>query len=70
MVCEYTGLNFLEVQDLYIDEFVYLLRDAFIYKMNQTEAGKEYLRECKRFETTTPDRQKLREKFGKKGGDQ
>lgn len=68
MVCDYTRLNFLQIQDLYCDEFRLILRDAFIYKMQQSKEGREFLEECKRFETTIPDRQKLRERFSEKGG--
>lgn len=57
----------LEVEQLdYIDYLVYR-RDAFIYKMNQTEKGEEYLKKAWRLEQTTPERGKLRSKFGKEG---
>lgn len=69
MVCDYAGLNFLQVQDLDCDEFRLILRDAFIYKMQQSKEGREFLEECKRFETTIPDRQKLRERFSQKVGE-
>jgi hypothetical protein len=35
--------------------------------MSQTEKGEEYLDNAWRIEQTTPDRDKLREKFGKEG---
>lgn len=63
MICDYSGLNFLQAQELYCDEFRLLLRDAFIHKMRQSKEGREYLEDCKRFEITTPEREKLREKF-------
>lgn len=62
---EYTGLSFLEVEELPIDTYFLLMRDAFIYKQNQTEAGREYLENCWRLEQTAPDRKALRSKFGK-----
>lgn len=66
LVSEYTGLNMLEVEQLdYIDYLIYR-RDAFIWRMSQTEAGTEYLDNAWRLEQTTPDRKRLREKFGRK----
>jgi len=44
-----------------------LLRDAYIYKLNQTQKGQEYLEKCWILEQTEPDRKKLRERFGKEG---
>ena len=67
-VSEYTGLNFDQVQDLYYDEFLLLLRDSFIYNCQQTEKGREYLENAYLLEQTKPDRKALRENFSKKGG--
>lgn len=64
---QYTGLNMLDVEELdYIDYLMYR-RDAFIHRMSQTEKGQEYLNNAWRLEQTTPDRQSLRQKFGKGG---
>lgn len=63
-MAEYTGMNFREVQNLYIDEFRLLFRDAFIYKLQQNEQGRNYLEECWILEQTEPDRETLK-KFGK-----
>lgn len=46
-------------------EFLTYRRDAFIHKLNQTDAGKEYLDNAWRMEQTEPDRQALRKKFKK-----
>lgn len=67
MVSEYTGLNILEVEELDILDYLTFRRDAFIERMSQTEKGVEYLNNAWRLEQTTPDRKKLREKFGKEG---
>lgn len=68
LVCEYTGLNILQVQQLdYIDYLIYR-RDAFIYKMSMTDKGEEYLNNAWRLEQTEPDRQELRRKFNRKEG--
>lgn len=69
LVADYTGLNFLEIEELPIDTYFLLLRDAFIYDRQKTEAGREYLENCWRLEQTEPDRKALRKKFGKEGAD-
>lgn len=67
LVAQYTGLNILQVQELdYLDYLLYR-RDAFIYRMTQTEKGEEYLNNAWRLEQTTPDRKSLRNRFGKEG---
>ncbi len=67
LVSNYTGLNFIEVADLnYLDYLIYR-RDAFIHRLNQSEKGQEYLKNAFRLQKTKPDKQKLRDKFGKGG---
>ena len=57
----------LEVEELdYLDYLLYR-RDAFIYRMSQTEKGEEYLNNAWRLEQTKPDRENLRKNFGKEG---
>jgi hypothetical protein len=51
-----------------LDVYLFYMREAFIYNMNQTKDGREYLENCWRMEQTQPERKKLREKYGKKGG--
>ena len=48
-------------------EFWLLLRDSYIYKLKQSEEGMKYLDKCWILEQTKPDRQALREHFGKAG---
>lgn len=67
LVSEFTGLNFLEIGKLPLDQFLLWRRDAFIYNCNQTEAGQEYLANAYRMERTKPDRIALRKKYGKEG---
>ena len=67
MVSEYTGLNMLEVENLDIIAYLSYRRDAFIYKMSQTEKGREYLKNAYRINQTTPDRKSLRDQFGEEG---
>ena len=65
MVSEYTGYNFIEIEDLNVLEYWLLLRDAVVYNCSQTEDGRKYLDDCWRMEQTEPDRQGLREHFKK-----
>lgn len=65
LVAEYTGLNFHEVGQLNYIEYLTYRRDAFIYRLSQTEKGQEYLDNAWRIEQTKPDRAALRKKFGK-----
>ena len=62
-VLDYTGLNFLEVIELPIDIYLSLQRDAFIYNLNKTESGREYLESAWLLEQTRPDKTKLRKYF-------
>lgn len=55
----------LEVQELnYLDYLLYK-RDAFIYRMSQTEKGQEYLDKAWIYSRTDPDIKSLRRQFGK-----
>ena len=67
LVIDYTRLNLFEIQDLDLDVYLFYMREAFIYKMNQTKEGREYLENCWRMQQSKPDRKKLREKY-RKGG--
>ncbi len=65
LVAAYTGLNFKQIDELEFDEYLFYVREAYIYNLNQTEDGREYLENCWRMTQTKPDRSQLREKFGK-----
>lgn len=65
MVSRYTGLSMIEVENLDVIDYLSYRRDAFIYKMSQTEKGREYLSNAYRMDQTAPDRKALREQFGK-----
>ncbi len=67
MVSRYTGLNMIEVENLDIVAYLTYRRDAFIYRLSQTEKGREYLQNAYRLELVEPDRKSLREHFGKEG---
>lgn len=62
-VMDYARLNFLEIEQLPIDVYLGLQRDAYIYNLNQTESGREYLENCWIMEQTEPDRKQLRKYF-------
>lgn len=62
---EYTGLPLLAVYDLELIEYLTYRRDAFIWRMNQIDSGREYLDNAWRCEQTEPDRAALRRQFGK-----
>lgn len=67
LVARYVGISMLEVEELDYIEYLTYRRDAFIYRMNQTEKGREYLDKAWRLEQDKPDREALRKKFGKEG---
>ena len=69
MVASYTGLNFHEVGALEYVQYLTYRRDAYIYYLDQTEDGREYLDNAWRMEQTKPDRQALREQVGKEEAD-
>lgn len=66
---EYTGLSFFDVGRLNYIEFLTYRRDAFIHRLSQTDAGREYLDNAWRLEQTEPDRAALRKKLRKEGTD-
>ena len=66
-MAEYTGLNFFEVGELDYLQYLIWRRDAYIHKLEQTEAGQEYLNNAWRMEQTEPDRAALRKQWGKEG---
>ena len=63
LVMDYARLNFLEIEQLPVDVYLGLRRDAFIYKLNKTEKGREYLENCWIMEQTSPDRERLKQLF-------
>lgn len=67
LVSDYARIDFFEVQEIDIDIYLYLLRNAFIARMSETKEGREYLKNAARIRRTEPERDKLRERFGKKG---
>lgn len=60
---EHTGLSFTEIQYLPIDEYLLFRRDAYIFALNKSEEGREYLEKCFIMQQTKPDKKALRERF-------
>ncbi len=68
LVTDYTGLSMMDIQDLDLDIYYFLRREAYIFELSQTEKGREYLDDCWRIGQTKADRGALRAKFGRKEG--
>ena len=61
------GKNWLRTIWVYRYDYLLIRRDAFIARLRQSESGQEYLDNAYRLTLTKPDRQALRENFGKGG---
>lgn len=62
---DYAHFDLNKVMELDVLIYWTLLRDAVIHNHMQTEAGREYLENCWTLEQTKPDKEKLKEKYGK-----
>lgn len=60
-------LSLIDVEDIDYIDYLRYRRDAFIYRLSQTEKGLEYLDNAYRIEQTRPDKKSLREQFGEEG---
>lgn len=65
MICEYTGFNFKEVEELECFEYWLYLRDAFIYNKSSYKEGREYLEKCWFLNQDKQDRNTLRKMFAR-----
>lgn len=66
LVSDYSGLNFIEIENLPIDVYLLLMRDAFIFNCEHSKSGKEYLYNAWRITQTSPEIDKLEQTFGRK----
>lgn len=66
MVSQWANIPIYEAEKLDILQYLQYRRDAFISRMNGTEAGRKYLDKAWMLEQTEPDRQTLRDRFGKR----
>jgi hypothetical protein len=60
-VIDYSGLDYYRVLQLPLDIFMFMRRNKFIDDCMQTEEGRKYLDDCKRFNTTEPDYDAIKE---------
>lgn len=67
LVADYAGMSLEAVGRLDYLRYLALRRDAYIYRLEQTDEGREYLANAWRLTQTKPDRAALREQFGSKG---
>lgn len=65
LVIDYAGISLWEVQELDLDVYLFLLREAFIHSLSKTKEGREYLENCWRMTQSKPDRKALRENVQK-----
>lgn len=63
-MAQYANMSLPDVCDLLLDDYLLLLRDAFIARKLQSEDGREYLDNAWRLEQTEPDVVGLRSTFG------
>jgi len=67
IVSDYANIPVSKVAGLFLDDYLLLLRDAFIYNYSQTTDGKKYLENAWRLTNTEYNRKRLREVFWKGG---
>lgn len=66
LVAEFAHISIFDAEELYIEDFLLILREAVIYNNSQSKSGIDYLEKCWILEQTKPERDKLREKFASK----
>lgn len=64
-MAQYANMTLPDVCDLLLDDYLLLLRDAFIARKLQSADGREYLDNAWRLEQTEPDVDGLRSTFGR-----
>lgn len=63
----YTRLNFNEVQDLPLSEYLLYNRDSWIDSWNKGEEGRKFLKSLWRLQQTEADEQAIKNFKGKEG---
>lgn len=66
IVADYANISIPQVLELNIIDYLTFLRDAVIYNNMQSDKGIEWLDNAWILEQDKPDRQGLRDNFGKK----
>lgn len=64
-MAQYANMTLPDVCDLLLDDYLLLLRDAFIARKLQSADGRKYLDNAWRLEQTEPDVDGLRRTFGR-----
>ena len=64
LVSQYTMLNFNEIKELQIDEFLQYQRDAFVMKKMQTPEGVQYLKDYVNLHNNKTDKSALKKLVG------
>ena len=64
-IADYLKINVFDVNELNIIDYWFFLRESVIYSLSQTAEGIDYLNNAYRLTETEPDREALREKYGK-----
>lgn len=67
LAAEYSNLDFNKLIELDCVTYRILVRDAFVYSLEKTEAGREYLENAWLMQQTKPDKNKLKKVFNKGG---
>lgn len=68
LVSDYSGLDFLQVQELEVFDFWGFLHDAVVWNLSKTESGRDYLESAFNHAQTEPDREALRARTGGSNG--
>lgn len=68
-MAKFLNMSYEDVKSLPFDEFEMLIRLKQISDFSSTEQGQEILKDNIRYLCTTPDVDKLREKYGEEGED-
>lgn len=64
LVSKYTGLNFNEIRELQIDDFLQYQRDTFIMNKMQSPGGLQYLKEYTALHNKRTDKKALEKLVG------
>jgi len=54
-VMDYGNLSYYQALELPCDIFQLMVKNQYINELQQSKEGREYLEECKMYNTTTPD---------------
>ena len=64
IIQEYTGIDFLRIEEISVFDYWRYLHDAVVWNCNQTEKGKQYLENAYNYTQTKADRQGLSKLIG------